>query len=438
MKILILENREKTVFWNAVFSDQQFKNFEVSWIVQNPVFNKNLVGSVYEIKFPSIQELKTPSETENLVTDRGRDYFEAGDKHYSYYSEKIDQIIKLVNPDLVIGESTLFHELIAIRICQNLGIPFLHPVSERYPQRRFAVFSGTSQVPVVQSGDIMSIEDATALATRIAENREVLNYLPSSQWKTRAIKKARWLFSRYHVVLGRFFGERYNTPSLFQKRRLAKNRDANLIIWDKCAKVPKNGEQSILYPLQMQPENTIDVWGVGFHDQVKIIEEILEASEPNVTVSVKANPKPYYELGDDLLDFCVRHPRINLLPRSLSMVEAMKRTVGAITITGTVGFEAACGRGRCISISHPVLVDEFPSLVAQDISEATRKLLRDPEAGNGSIAMGTRLMQLLSARSFAGYISDPVSDPSCLDPDNVKLVAGQLKLAIQKLAVEKA
>lgn len=437
MRILVLENREKTQFWNAVFADQEFESFEIFWIVQNPIFNKNLVGSPIEISFPSAQELKSPSQDENLVTDRGRDFFKSGDKHYSYYFTKINEIIKSVNPNVVIGESTLFHELMAIKICRNLDIPFLHPVSERYPQRRFAVFSGTSQVPAVQSRDIMTYEDAIALSERISENKEVLNYLPSSQWKARAVKKSRWFFSRYRVVLARFLGEVYNTPSLLQKQRLAKKRDGNLKLWDKHAKLPESGERSILYPMQMQPENTIDVWGVGFHDQVKIVQEILDASSPDTTVSVKANPKPYYELGDDLLDFCIGHPRVNLLPRSVSMVDAMQLTIGAITITGTVGFEAACGRGRCISISHPILADEFPSLAATNISEATQKLLHNAEAGKGSVTLGARLMQLLTARSFAGYISDPVSDPSCLEPENVKLVARQLKRAIELLDIRK-
>ena len=101
MNILILENREKTQFWNAVFSDKKFNHFDISWIVQNPVFNRKLVGSVYKIDFPSKRDFCPPSEKQNLLTDRGRDFFKSGDQHYAYYYRKIDEIIKIFRRNAV-------------------------------------------------------------------------------------------------------------------------------------------------------------------------------------------------------------------------------------------------------------------------------------------------------------------------------------------------
>jgi hypothetical protein len=122
-----------------------------------------------------------------------------------------------------------------------------------------------------------------------------------------------------------------------------------------------------------------------------------------------------------------------LLPVAMNMVEAMRRTTGAITVTGTVGYEAVCGRGRCLSLAHPLLDEHFPDFAAASIEAAAARLVADPDAGRGSPAQGARLLQLLMARTFPGMVADPVSVPSCMAPENLDRVASVVALAIQKI-----
>lgn len=428
-RIVFLENREKTVFWEAVSRHFESRGCVVSWIVQNPVFAPQFAENLYFLGFPEKTQLNARDSICDhpiLVGERGRRYFDAGEHHYPFYWKKIKGLLEQLKPDFVIGESTLVHELITIAICAEMGIPFLHPVGERYPNNRFAVFSGASQIPFSESEEVLPAVEALDLARRIASGREIPTYMTNTDGWSRRLKKLRWITTRAKVWRGRLLGEMYNTPSLRRKIWLNRQRKRNIRRWHLLESVPTVHNKCIMYPLQMQPENTIDVWGLPDFDQLEIIKAILCASPDDVSVAIKANPKPYYELSDDLLSFVEKCPRIHLLPFSMNMDDAMNCCMGAITVTGTVGYEAVMGKGRCISVSHPVLAENYPDFTAPTVKEAVLALLHRPKAGRGSDQQGAVLLQKLYARSYPGYINDPVSDPMCLDAENISKIANAL------------
>lgn len=435
-RLLFIENREKTVFWAGIARLLAAEGHDLAWLVQNPVFAHNLPGRVHRIPFPRQGDLDhaTPFESfPTLATDRGREHFEAGHAHYAYYAKRVEAIIDQEAPDVVIGEPTLFHELLALDLCVRKSIPFMHPVGERYPSGRFAIFDGASQRPILESGDQLDRTIALDLALRIADGRTIPTYMTRGSRLARLRNRLRWGVTRGRVIAGRWRGERYNTPSPGRKLALNRAAKANLARWAASASRPLVPARAILYPLQMQPENTIDVWGRPNWDQVAIVQRILSVTPDDVAVAVKANPKPYYELSDALLDFSLLHRRVHLLPVETSMAEALRLATGAITVTGTVGYEAVCGRGRCLSIAHPILDDHFPDFAAPSIEAAAQRLLDDSNAGRGSPAQGAQLMQLLTARSFEGVVSDPVSVPACMDSVNLVNVARATSLAIEHI-----
>jgi len=439
-RLLFIENREKTYFWAAVARRLQARGHDIAWLVQNPLFAHDLPGRVHLMPFPRRRELDPgldPAAFPALVTDRGREHFEAGQAHYAYYAKRIEAIIDGEAPDIALGEPTLFHELLAIDHCERSGIPFVHPIGERYPAGRFAIYAGTTQRTILGSGDRMDEAEALELATHIAEGRTIPTYMVRGTRLTRLRNRMRWGATRGRVIAGRWRGERYNTPSIRRKRALNRAAQANLARWTGAASIPPVPARAILYPLQMQPENTIDVWGRPDFDQIGIVRRILAATPDDVTVAVKANPKPYYELSDALLDFCRSEPRVHLLPVEMTMIEALRHTTGAVTVTGTVGYEAVCGRGRCLSIAHPLLDAHFPEFAAPSIEAAAERLVADSVAGRGSPVQGARLLQLLTAHTFAGMVADPVNLPGGMAPENLDRVAHAIGLAIEYIMERK-
>lgn len=435
-RLLFIENREKTYFWAAIARRLAARGHEVAWLVQNPWFARDLPGRVRLIPFPRRRDLDPAADAANfpaLVTDRGREHFDAGSAHYGYYAQAIADAIDAEVPDIVIGEPTLFHELLAVAHCARRGITFAHPVGERYPPGRFAIFDGWSQRPLVESGEPLDEDIALDLATRIQAGRALPTYMVGGGAWERRRRYAMWAATRGRVVAGRWAGERFNTPSVARKAALSRRAAANGRSWRAAEQVPRNPARAVMYPLQMQPENTIDVWGRPDWDQAGIVGRMLDATPGDVEVVVKANPKPYYELSDALLALAATEPRVVLLPFAMRMAEAMTHVAGAVTVTGTVGYEAVCGRGRCLSTAHPVLDDHFPAFAAPSIETAASRLLDDPDAGRGSAAEGARLMQVLTRRSFVGTISDPVSDPPSMAADNIRHCADGIDAAISQL-----
>lgn len=426
MQLLFIENREKTRFWAAVARRLEAQGFSIAWAVQNPLFAAGLPGTVHVMPFPPRPTSEGPWEPEAwplLVTDRGRQYFGAGHAHYAHYARQFDVIFDLVRPALVMGEATLFHELLAIGEARARNIPYLHPSAERYPQDRFCFFHDLTQHAFGGSGETYPASEALAYTTRFREGHMTLTYMRVNSLPSQALRKLKWAWTRCHVFAARLAGERYNTPGAFRKWQLGQAVKSRLATWHRMARTPAPNEQVILYPMQMAPEANIEIWGRPYHNQVQVVRELLEAMPAGMKLAIKCNPKPKYELSDELITLAKTDTRVILLPVAMPMAQAMSHVIGAITVCGTVGFEACLGRGRCISLRHPVITNACPSLAATTPQEALRRLIDEPGAGVGSDVDSVALLQAIYMRSYPGYISDPFSSPECLVAANIERVA---------------
>lgn len=441
MRILFVENRDKTLFWEQVALSLIKMGHQVDWLVQNPGYRPRHLGSasnVYVLPFPD-SICGNPAENieawvrefhPSVVTDRGRTFFGAGAAHYDHYKAEISRVINMQCPDLVIGESTLFHELLTIDICLTAGITYVQPMSNRYPQGRFSLLAFDTQLISIESGDVWPEKDARELAERIATGTEIPFYMkaPSSAGKMQ--RHLARMMTHGRVWIARLRGERYNTPSLRRKLALNRQLESNLRRWRDLQRLPENPQATLLYPMQLQPEANIDVWGRPYNDQLAIIREMLAAAPPNFQVAVKANPKAKYELTEALLALAESDYRVCLLPLELSMLVALGHCIGAVTVTGTVGLEAIFGKGRAISLRHPLIEQEFPEFHAATPADAVRRLITEPLAGVGSVNTAIKLIQILVKQSFLGMVADPLSYPKCIEPENVEAVAH----AISRLA----
>lgn len=445
MKILFIENRGKTAFWQQVALGLQARGHQIAWLVQNPQYVPPVfAGSphLHVLPFPPAETAAQPTQSEAwvgehypaLVTDRGRAYFDSGTSHYAHYTAEISRVLQRERPDLVVGESTLFHELLAIALCRDAGISYVHPCANRYPGGRFSVFAFETQQPAGGSGEVWPDEKARDLAERIATGREIPFYMRTPGRFEKLERTLRLSHSRASVWWGRLRGERYNTPALRRKLALARQLKSNLRQWQALQKMPSPAARALLYPLQMQPEANIDVWGRPYSDQVALVRAMLAAAPADVQVAVKANPKSKYEVSAGLLALAAQEPRVCLLPLGTPMTKAQACTLGTLTVSGTVGFEAVLGKGRCLSLRHPLIEREFPGLHATSVAEGVYRLLNDPQAGTGGTELGTQLIQCLVAQSFPGLVSEPLYHPLCIEPENIRLVADALHGLVSALA----
>lgn len=353
-KILFIENRGRTYFWNIMADLLERDGHDVFFIVENHIFSPHK-QNVYKVPYPSKKDLKDTCEYvvfEKIKrSDRAINHFKlTSSNHYGYYYTKIKTFIEGIKPDVVFGESTAFHELLTIEICRELGILYLNPSSCRYPAGRFSFYKYDTLEPYSGSGEELTVDEATQMINGIVRRNVVPDYMKKVKvnFSTRYMRfkellKLTWAY---------YQGEHYASPSFFVKYNLENRKKQNIARWNALADKQRGKIDSvvfkILYPLQMQPESNLDVWGRKYCDQLQIIKNIIQATDEKVCLVIKPNPKSKYELSSDLIDFVEATKRIVLVHHDVPMGKVFPMVDMVITVTGTIAME-------CVWANKPVV-----------------------------------------------------------------------------------
>lgn len=353
MKILFIENRYRTLFWRAIGNELEKSGHEIKYLVQNHFFGKN-TNQDYIIPYPGSCSKSDTSDKRNLElikSDRNINYFQHKNTgHYDYYRNEIEKFIKDYKPDIVFGESTAFHELLTIDICKEKGILYLHPSSSRYPVGRFAFYQYDTLIPYEGSQEELDKEEAQNIISSIVNRTTKPDYMKIKKPSFNSrIKRVKELLSHSFSY---YSGEHYNTPDPFVKRKIERKKNYLISAWDKVAfereELIKKESFKILYPMQMQPEANLDVWGRPYRNQLDTIRQILLNSSEDVQLIIKPNPKSKYELTEELIEFVRNNERIIPILHKESMDNVLPIVDLVITATGTIAIE-------CILSNKPVL-----------------------------------------------------------------------------------
>lgn len=430
MKILFVENRYKTYFWESLAKIFDDKGHQIFWIVQNHSFAP-FIKNVYTIPYPKkIYPLQREEKTIfNFVssTDRIIRYFNGTSRHYVYYNNEFEQILSNITPDLVIGESTLFHELLIIDICKRNNILYLNPSSTSYPVGRFSFFLHDTKEPYEGSNESLSNEECDILIQNISQRKIIPDYMKKTEISHSQYPKVGSLKDRWTIISSYFKGEVYNTPSPFKK--LKQDMTVNTILkqWDTLSsndnkKLPVNN--IVLYPLQMQPEANLDVWGNQFRDQAQLIKELSENLPKDWYLAVKTNPKSKYEMSQDLLQVVKSINNIIPLHSNTNMKEIFEHSDVVVTVTGTIAIECILAN-KPLGLLGPSIVKEFNGCTVMHRPREIKSIivsLKNNKIISASTDDKRNLIRRLATSSYQGLITDPVSNPACLEEANLKLV----------------
>lgn len=420
-KILFVENRFRTGAWKPLAIALQREGHEVFWLVENHAFAPSKeYGKVFVIPYPSKKDLKTAPEYHSQFlpsSDRNFNYFGHKDtRHYGYYYEKFFAILKDVMPDLVLGESTTFYEQLIIDACQKLGIRFLHPCFCRYPTGRFSFYKNNTLEPYRGSGEDISDEAADAIIASVSERKIVPDYMKKKKvsLETRLQRFADLCLLTWHY----YSGEHYHTPSPFRKITLNRELKQRSLRWESIATRKysriEGKEFKVMYPLHLQPEASVDVWGNPYRDQVKTIRMILAELPSNALLVVKPNPHAKYEMSEEMLTLIDEEPRVIPVPLPTPMSEVLSRIDLVVTVTGTIAIESIFSGKPVITLIHTLNNTVAACPYAAD-AEALRTLMAQAAAGTFPTATQQEkrdFLRLLNRTSYAGkpyenYLTDP-------------------------------
>ncbi|WP_157272477.1 hypothetical protein [Azonexus hydrophilus] len=353
MKILFIENRYATLIWDAVARQLEARGHEIYWIIQNPMFMPT-VGEKHLLSFPSASE-KNQDESLSWLrdVDRGVRWFGGDGSHWHPYNKRIRKILESVRPDVVFGEPTQFHEQLTLENARQMGIRFLSPIGTRYPAGRLHFFDYDTINPVGGEGVNLNDSELENMLDAIVERKVVPSYM---KVVSQPLLKKKWgkLKNKLLITTGWLMGERYVTPSPLTKMRLERAHAIRCLDWEGFSQLqlPESLKNRpwVLYPLQMQPEVNIELWGKPWSYQTQIIKRAAQSLEKlGAVLVVKPNPKSKYELSDDLCDLVKNTPNIIALSHKTPMKAVFPQAPLLMTVTGTVTLE-------CIFAGKPIAV----------------------------------------------------------------------------------
>lgn len=425
MKILFVENRYTTLIWAAIAQGLESRGHEIHWIIQNPMFCPTL-GQVHVLPFPTAVEKQRDDSLAWLGDlDRGVRWFGGDGTHWHPYNQRILHILGTVRPDVVFGEPTQFHEQLALENARLLSIPFLSPGGTRYPVGRLHFFDyGT---PNTIGGEGCSLSD-TALENMlcaIVERRVVPSYMEVVR-QAKLKKKWRMFKNKMTVIVGWLRGERYITPSPIKKIQLERAHALQYANWETFAYQDLPGttldKPWVLFPLQMQPEANIELWGKPWSHQTEVIRRAAQALDKiGALLVVKPNPKSKYELSAALCELVKNTPNILAVSHATPMKMLFPQAPLVMTVTGTVALE-------CVFASKPIAIlgdhamTRYPGVQMLTKPEDIAQVLNSVQCGEVTVATREEAKALLNnlyTTSYPATLWDPVSRPELMTEKNI-------------------
>ena len=345
-KILFIENKTGVFYWDKI-SKYLLKNYEIHWIIQNHIYLPK-EGIHHKIKYPKKNDLRPIKNNDDFKkiysADRGHLHYGQSTNHYHYYYKEIKKIITKTKPSLIIGEATLFHELITIKIAKELKIRYIFPTGTRHPSDRTEFNRYDKQSWIMNQNKDETVDDI-----KIAK---LINLISEGKHKPFYMKQISLLFNlkflvfKFLALMGYFFGDKYNThsPLLYIKSFIQKK--FIYYLWKfysiRNKKILHNlfKKKTLLYPMQMQPESNINVWGYPYADQIKIIKELsFRLKKIGFFLAVKPNPKLKYEINYKTFFEIKKLSNVILIHPKTEMNYLLKKCNAVFSITGTVILE---------------------------------------------------------------------------------------------------
>lgn len=425
MKILFIENRQQTYYWQEIAVRLSRCGYDIYWIVQNPVFAPK-IGKVYKLPFPA-KKIKVPDIDRDyfakvLASDRGFKYFSVDQNNlniYKHYDFFIRKYLQQISPDIVFGEVTLFHEFLCCVVCKELGFMYVQPTGCRHPSDRVKFVLYDTEKVAASSDDAISDTSAISRARQISTFSSSLVYMrkTTNNFKYYLHK----LVDMHKLSFGYYLGERYNTPSIYRKLELnlKTKRLMKRLVKLSCNIDNSSSKINVVFPMHLQPEANVDIWGQPYNNQVDVLRKISNVLSENFTIYLKLNPKCKYEISEGLLALLNESGNIKLLCKNITMKEVLPFMDCVITITGTVALE-------CVFMKKPVLAlgytpaNKFKCVKEVQIEKLKPSLVMNHIGCVNSINDDAydddlRLYKTLYANSFASGCNDVSNSVWCFD-----------------------
>ena len=461
MRAVFVTNQRKTEFYSAVARKMEARGVTVFWISVGERWTQLLTDNGWpRCRILSLSDHGEnwtqqfdPSDAERARAQRIEETAEAGLKNILIMDRELNKrpglrteayvhvVLGLIEDfvlendiDVGFGEATWAPELLTAEVLRAHGRAYYMPHTIRIPSTRFAFFSGIfhNDVAHIRTPDEndRALAQAAICAVRTRGERPFYftrNMNPQrwrNHWVDEAIEAVKAPSSQQfdHTVPDVLTRSRRRIQARYQAR-LA-NRSAPFQATPETIERP-----FVLVLLHKQPESSVDVWGNALNNQLEVIRALTRLLPFDWEVWVKEHG---HAIGDRSLAYykeLASLPGCRLIDPAEDSMALIKQAGLVASVSGTACMEAGVLGVPAVTFGDvffaPLLLRTGLNPFALDRNDMG-SLLMEATAFRDRPAREKETLNFLTgliAQSFEGLISDPISAPECMEPDNVSKVA---------------
>lgn len=437
MNICFVANFNKTIFFSAVAEIvKSVGKAKIYWIVVNESDAEFLSKSWPEscilklhrnLDFDGCSPVGEYKLNELIYGDRVLRYERDWAKSYLVGIQKrfYDFIVKN-EIRLCFGEVTWAHEILFHRILSGrpeLRCRYLNPHTVRIPNKRFAFFSDEYQSNIIQA-NFEKGDEITGHRIKV-EKPDYLKLNDSLVAKSRGMGSRFKKFFRY--ISGKSLRPNDPTsyssvgPYTFIKIVEEINKEfIRLVSFDSFSK--HHEDPYVFIPLHKQPEASVDVIGRYYEDQYRNVLDIWRVLPDGWKILVKEHSNA---IGDRSYFFyrkLIKLSGVVLINPADDSGPIIKDAKLVVTVSGTAAYEAALMGVPALTFG-PCFFNAFPGCERVTVEKLRNSTSLYEIIPNVDKIGQSEAAEQLMRNSFAGIISDPISNPAVMDENNLHDVA---------------
>lgn len=432
--ICFVANFHKTIFFNELAKRLMKNNISVFWIVtkseQYQFLKENYpTENILYINRSHIKKTNAAIDdfkiNELVYGDRVfKHEIEAGIKFLENIQVPIYDFMKSNTIKFIIGEITWAHELLLHRMAKKrteLNCIYLECSLVRIPNKRFAFFTDETQYDMMEfnephsTGEVIKVEKPTYLKindTIVSKNKSIAGRLNR---------------------LKRFAtGENIekNDPNVvvnnLRRLRIAAQEEFNKSSYQYIKRVSFDEikqQKYIFVGFHKQPEASIDVSGRYYEDQFLNIVNLWRLLPQNWKIAVKEHTNA---IGDRTYKFYRKlqnYPGVVIVDEKTDSKLLVENSALVASVTGTIAYEAALLKKPAITFSKVFFnrINYCKHITIDDLVKykSIEDLVNELISKNDNRIEFTNY---LLKNTFDGYITDPVTDQTVLDEDNLEKI----------------
>jgi len=443
MRICFIANYSKTYLFDAIAKHLKLINIDVCWIVVNRKLYHYLLEN-YGADNVLYLDRSYSNKQSAAVDDFCINELIYGDRVLRYTMNHavayltniqlpIQDFITNKKINIFFGEHTWAHELVIKRMANRLGINYLDPQVARIPNGRFGFFYGESHEHLFKIAEDKPLNGIEVFGVQRPTYLNLNNSILAQQRSVKSrLNKAKRFITNENIDKA---DPTIISDQLLRFRlrvQLEINKEAYYLV-KRCSFNEVKHTDYVFHTLHMQPESTIDVFGRYYENQYQMILNLWRKLPLGWKLVVKEHTNAIGDRPYSFYNKVAKLPNVYFVDERTNSHDLISKAKLVVTVAGTVAYEAALMQVPAVIFSKAFFCRlsgcSHKTLKELALCNTLKDWLQEFDSRTDN---RKEFCQFIQDNTFEGIMTDPVSDPSVLDEDNIKKLVSAFVTVINK------